>query len=671
MIRFRDISLRNKIFFSIIGVVLCVSVAIALLARWILISSLTTELEHRGVAIAQAMAERGRGYVLDNDADNLLTLIFDAAELGERKSLVSYVFVSDMEHKVLAHTFVQAFPDELRTANDIPKGAPNSVKLLYAGAEPTYDVAVPMEEGLYQVATVHVGLNKRHIDKLVEKLRTTFLGFIFAAIIIIFLVSLRVSRSITQPLVKLIKMSDEITRGNLSFKLDLGRQYEDFLSEHGDTEPCPAYHDSVLPCWYVDKALGPVSPSSPRVKKPPYCTDCLIRHRQFGDEIMQLADSFVYMVRSVKLYRNRLGESEAKYRSMFDAGPDPIFILARDTLDILDANPRAESAYGYTKDELMGMSFKKLESRDGAVSLGDFKKHLDQPGACVFYPKVTHYKKDGRPFFVNMHACDTRYGAREAIILSITDITEMVEKDAQLIQAGKMATLGEMSAGIAHELNQPLNAIKMGSDFLGLQMEMGRAVSERDLQTVAREISVQVDRASEIIDTLRQFSLKADMFAEKLNLNEPVRNVLKMVSPQLELQNIKLRLELFEPLPKIRASGNRLQQVFFNLVSNARDAINMKSDQDGVPFDRVITIRSFTENGRVAMSVSDTGAGIEQSKLEKIFEPFFSTKEEALGGMGLGLAISHGIVKDYGGDIAVESDIKKGTTFKLSFPTVS
>ncbi|MDY7001454.1 MAG: PAS domain-containing sensor histidine kinase, partial [Thermodesulfobacteriota bacterium] len=219
MIRFRDVSLRNKIFFSIIGVMLCVSVAIALLARWILISSLTTELEHRGVAIAQAMAERGRGYVLDNDASSLLSLIFDAAELGERKSLVSYVFVSDMDHKVLAHTFVRAFPDELRTANDIPQGAPNSVKLLYAGAEPTYDVAVPMEEGLYQVATVHVGLNKRHIDKLVDKLRTTFLGFLLAAIIIIFLVSLRVSRSITQPLAKLIKMSDEITRGNLSFKL--------------------------------------------------------------------------------------------------------------------------------------------------------------------------------------------------------------------------------------------------------------------------------------------------------------------------------------------------------------------------------------------------------------------------------------------------------------------
>jgi len=103
VIRFRNITLKNKIFFSILAVMLIISVSIALLARWILISSLTRELEHRGLAIAQSIADRGSGYVLDNDDASLLSLAFEAAQLSERRSLINYIFISDAENNVLAH----------------------------------------------------------------------------------------------------------------------------------------------------------------------------------------------------------------------------------------------------------------------------------------------------------------------------------------------------------------------------------------------------------------------------------------------------------------------------------------------------------------------------------------------------------------------------------------
>lgn len=244
---------------------------------------------------------------------------------------------------------------------------------------------------------------------------------------------------------------------------------------------------------------------------------------------------------------------------------------------------------------------------------------------------------------------------------------EMVEKDAQLVQASKMTALGEMSSGVAHELNQPLNSIKMGSEFLRMMIEKEGAVPPDQLHTVVDEMSSQVDRASEIISTLREFGRKAELVEERLNINRPIRGVFALLGQQLSLQNIHVVLELDDALPPILAHNNKLQQVLFNLVTNARDAINQKRQTVGNAVLQTIRIRSFMENDRVAVSVSDSGTGIPEHIRDKIFEPFFTTKEAGQG-MGLGLSITYGIVRDYGGDIEVRSEEDVGTTFKLTFP---
>jgi two-component system, NtrC family, sensor kinase len=247
------------------------------------------------------------------------------------------------------------------------------------------------------------------------------------------------------------------------------------------------------------------------------------------------------------------------------------------------------------------------------------------------------------------------------VIFSATDVTGLVEKDAQLIQASKMKTLGEMSAGMAHELNQPLNAIKLGSDFLKLTAQNGIDISPDRFKQVADEISAQVDRAAGIITHLREFGRKSDLIPDEVDINAPIQGVFTIIGKQLALENIHVDLELRENLPKVLAHSNRLEQVFFNLVVNARDAIQSSSSGGGE-----IVIRSFLEDGSVAVSVSDSGCGIPPDDLLKIFEPFFTTKRTGEG-MGLGLAISYGIVKDYGGDIQVGSEVGEGTTFKLLF----
>jgi len=662
--RYDALSLKNKIFVSILGVVLGISVAIAFLARYILVSSLTYELEQRGSALAHSVAERGVSFVLEKNSPRLLALIFDEARLHERKNLIAYIFVTDQSGAVLAHTLTRPFPAALRVANPLPPGGARSVRLVSMDQDEVHDIAVPMNEGLYRIGTVHVGLSKGHIDSLIPTLRLTFLGFISAIILITFFLSNRLARRITRPISRLTHISDELSRGNFDISLLLG-EGDDPLRPLD----CPAYADSEMPCWHFDQP-GQPGPMGQSVRAAAHrtCESCVFYRKRRGDEVVQLADSFRNMVWSIKLYRRRLRESEEKYRSLFDSGPDPVFVVDCEDFRIRDANPRAQELYGYGRDELVGMSYLDLGPENRRDCLFAQEEPVAAAGfGCVLHQKALHFKKDRRPFFVNVHACPISYRGRPAAIIAVADVTETMEKDAQLVQAAKMKSLGEMSAGIAHELNQPLNAIKMGSEYLALLDERDEAATPERYRQVVREISGQVDRASEIINTLRGFGRKAELARQRVDVNAPVRSVLGIVRRQFELDNIRFSLDLAEGLPPVWAHENRLQQVVLNLLTNARDAINETSSVSDLDAERVVVISTGLEGGHVAVCVADSGAGLSDGVRDKIFEPFFTTKEAGQG-MGLGLAITYGIVRDYGGEIRVEGAPGQGTRMTLLFP---
>ncbi|WP_316897633.1 ATP-binding protein [Pseudodesulfovibrio indicus] len=653
--RLARIGLREKLLFSMLAAVLFISVAIALISRYILVSSLTNELEMRGFAIAHSVAERGGSYILDNDIPKLLVLIFDEAKLRQRKDLVAYIFIEDQNNDILAHTLTHELPKNLRS-NTLPPDRHDSIKLMELGGREIYDLAAGINEGLYRIGTVHVGLNKRHIDSLVGKLRVAFLGFISAVVIITIILSSWLSKYITKPVSDLTRLSDEISRGNFDIPLKLGS------GEDWNAAECPAFSNTDLPCWHFDQSRSGQRPGEAHRK----CADCAFYRKHEGDEVVQLGDSFRNMVWSIKLYRRRLRESEEKYRSLFDSGPDPIFVVDCESGTVRDANPRATELYGYAKDDLLGLKFLDLGPEHNADCLEYFN---EGGGGCVYFPKRLHYKNGGEPFFVNMHACPISYRGRHAIIIAVTDITELIEKDAQLIQAGKMKSLGEMSAGVAHEINQPLNAIKVGSEFLSMMQEEDLDIPKEHFLQVVHEISSQVDRAAEIIDTLRSFGRKSDLMEEQVDLNQPIRAVLSMLRRQFELDNIRFDLKLADGLNPVQAHSNRLQQVIFNMVTNARDAINDISQADGNA-ERRISIRTGNAENRVFLEVEDTGSGIDEKDQQKIFEPFFTTKEAGQG-MGLGLAITYGIIKDYGGEIRINSGKGEGTVFRMEFPAAS
>jgi PAS domain S-box-containing protein len=659
MFAYRRVSLKLKMFGGAMAVVLLVSAAIALLARWILVTSLNRELEQRGVAIGQSLSERASGFILDKDRANLVSLVFDAAQLGERRLLVSYIFIEDTEGRILANTFMRPFPKELLHVNRIPEGAESRIRLVEFEGAQAIDIAVPVREGIYTLGAVHVGLSKSHIDSLVGTLRTTFLGFIAAVTVVMFLIVLRLSNAVARPITRLTKAADAVSRGSL--------EEPAHLLGLRDAAPrdCPAYANTDLPCWHFDQSLGDDALAG-SLENAPTCRECrFYRKAGGGDEVAQLAESFGNMIWSMRLYRRRLRESEEKYRSLFDSNPDPVFVVDAENGCILDANSQAEDAYGYARKELLGRPVADLEPDAGAHGVAAYLADRDAPER-VLLPKLRHVKKGGVPLYVNLHACRIAYRGRDAVIVSATDVTELVEKDAQLIQASKMKTLGEMSAGIAHELNQPLNAIKMGSDYLRLLSESGRKPPTGDLDAVTAQISEQVDRAAAIIAHLRDFGRKSQPTLENVDVNDPIRGVFAIIGHELSLQGIAVTLDLGALAP-IKAHANRLEQVFFNLVVNARDAL-VQLSRPGAPEGlRSIAIATRMADGRVTATVSDNGCGIPESERHKIFEPFFTTKQAGQG-MGLGLAITYGIVKDYGGDIVVDETPGGGCAFRLIFP---
>lgn len=390
-----------------------------------------------------------------------------------------------------------------------------------------------------------------------------------------------------------------------------------------------------------------------------------------GDEIGQLTSSFNRMLTHLKASEARLRESEEKYRFLFDSGPSPIFVIDADDLKIFDVNARAEEEYQYIREQFLKMSFADLGPDRDREQTRNLLKHVFAT-EITFLPVLQHRRRDGSPFMVNFQASLSRYRDRPAIIAAVWDVTERLEKQAKLIQAGKMATLGEMATGIAHELNQPLNIVRLGCDYLSKKTKSGQSVSPQDLNQVLNELTYSVQRASRIINHLRQFGRRADDTMFPIDINGPIMNVFTLVGTQLKNHGIRWTLTLDVNLPKIMGDDNRLEQVFINLILNARDAILSREGSpgpEGEQRDKVITIKSFSENERVVVTVSDTGSGIPESIRPRVFEPFFTTKKTG-DGTGLGLSISYGIVKEHKGTIEIDPTSAEGTTFRLFFPAL-
>ncbi|MDA8306808.1 MAG: ATP-binding protein [Deltaproteobacteria bacterium] len=364
-----------------------------------------------------------------------------------------------------------------------------------------------------------------------------------------------------------------------------------------------------------------------------------------------------------KRLEEQIRKSEKKYRELFNNIPYPIFILDKD-LKIIDCNDMVFGVYGYRKEDVLRKSFTDLfepeENRDFAREIRRTKT-MNQ---------VRHITRYGPAIYVNIRIAPTEHAGEAAFLVTTSDITKRLLVEQQLIQAGKMAMLGEMATAIVHELNQPLSVMKTASSFIVKKIRKGEQIREEILKTMAEEIDSHVDRASGIINHLLEFGRKSEVKREKVNINETVERSLALFMQQLKHREIVVEKDFQSDLPPVLANNNRLEQVFINLLVNARDAIEDKFEKLVHSPEKKIFLRTRLFDGKVRIEVADTGVGIPKPLLEKIFEPFFTTKRVGRG-TGIGLSISLGIVQDYEGTIEVETRESVGSSFIVTFPVSS
>jgi PAS domain S-box-containing protein len=283
---------------------------------------------------------------------------------------------------------------------------------------------------------------------------------------------------------------------------------------------------------------------------------------------------------------------------------------------------------------------------------------------------------------MNSHTILDRDDKLAGTLLIFSDITEkrqveaeLRSKQMQLIQSSRMATLGEMATGVAHELNQPLNHIGLLATRLARRVQRRPSVEAEDMSLLREKLKViqeQVTRAAKIIDHLRTFGRAEPAPLKEISIAEAVQGALQLTGEQLRLHNIELVVDIPEDLPPARGDVARLEQVLINLIVNARYALDeyaleLEASGKAERYSKRLILRGLTADDGVSVmiEVEDNGPGMSEDVAARVFEPFFTTKEVGTG-TGLGLSISYGIVREFGGMLTVETEPDNGSIFTIN-----
>ncbi|MFL5577346.1 MAG: ATP-binding protein [Gemmatimonadaceae bacterium] len=387
--------------------------------------------------------------------------------------------------------------------------------------------------------------------------------------------------------------------------------------------------------------------------------------------------------------RAMLRETEARYRLLFEANPRPTWVYDVDTFRFLAVNRAAVEAYGWSREEFLAMTILDIRPRD------DVDRVVRRVSEMASVPdgasEWRHLTRDGRVLDVHVLSHPVPFGSRRARLVLVDDITERRRLETQLRDAQKMEAVGRLAGGIAHDFNNLLTAIK-GYSQLGLVTldalaeDPGAAGAPSpaggddedaqppldQLRTDLGAIRSAADRAAALTAQLLAFSRRQVLQPVVLDLNAVAAGMEGMVR-RLIGEHIDVRLELGARPGHVKADPSQLEQVLLNLVLNARDAMPAGGHLTVATADVVVGAGAAARRAGlppgayVALSVRDTGVGMDEATRSRMFEPFFTTKDVGHG-TGLGLATVYGIVKQSGGEVRVESAPGKGTTVRVHLP---
>lgn len=334
-------------------------------------------------------------------------------------------------------------------------------------------------------------------------------------------------------------------------------------------------------------------------------------------------------------------------------------VLAVDLEDRIESwNQQMEVMFNLPREHAIGLPLSSIFHRELTQRLGDVR---GDSGTCTLYKfRLNLRSGETRTTNIAITPMISRNSEMTGRILLIDDITDRMQLEEQLTQAEKLSSIGLLAAGVAHEVNTPLAVISSYTQMLTKQMS-----ADKRLTPILEKITQQSFRASEIVNGLLNFSRTGTTAFTDIDLNVILRDTLNLVEHQLKTARIEVEMSLDPHLPSVRGNQGKLQQVFLNLFLNAKDAMFRS------PSAR-LRVTTAEISGMVVLRMEDTGSGIKPEHLQRIYDPFFTTKtlvaESGHKGTGLGLAVTYGIMQEHAGKIHVDSQEGAGTTFTLEFP---
>jgi len=369
--------------------------------------------------------------------------------------------------------------------------------------------------------------------------------------------------------------------------------------------------------------------------------------QEVQERILHISDFFV------EARERELREQEASYRKSIDNAPAAIFRVDHQFGTILDANIVAEKLVRTPRAEMIGTRLCDMLPRSERARAMELFEEARARGHSSREDLHLH-RHDGDLVPVFFNAGLIEYGHHHFFQVICVDTSDRKRLETQLIQSEKMAAIGQLAAGIAHEIRNPLGIITNALYDLSEIVDSGNPEIKEDLR-IARE---EMERVQAIINNLLEFSRESRAELEPVDVNDLLRRTLQLMNKSLQNSDVRVVTD-FGQLGMCQANQNAMRQVILNLITNAVQAM---------PSGGELGLKTAVlPGGRIQLEVSDTGVGIPAEHLRDIFNPFFTTKAPGQG-TGLGLSVVHSVVKRYHGDIQVRSQVNRGTTFTIEFP---
>jgi len=360
---------------------------------------------------------------------------------------------------------------------------------------------------------------------------------------------------------------------------------------------------------------------------------------------------------------------DEEYRALLNASPDGVLLINSDGV-FEDLSRSAMTLFGANDPKaIINKKYMKFVASGQKEKIKKIKDQLKSDGLALNYEILL--KKADQSYFpseISVAHIERQHRSSINYMLLVRDISERKIIESQLIHSERLASLGEMASGMAHEINQPLNTISLVLDNMILEASQNEVLSKDYFEKKSYKIFESIQRIKNMIDHVRIFSRsKSEAPNAPFDINESIRNAISLMNEQIRLKGINLVATLKEGLPFHTGNTFELEQVIINMISNAEDALLEKSRMLRRDYGMFIRLFTYTDSKNIYIDIEDNGTGIKEENKDRIFQPFFSTKESGKG-TGLGLSISYTIVKNMKGSIQVESESMKGTTFRIIFP---